>query len=415
MANIKPTPPNQSQITQAAIPPPYLINEGKPTSRTVFTQNRAKQFSRKNDKVKDITVGLQDIDYAIKYYFDEVIKPQVTQDGNLIKVPVDYASPERWKSVQADGYYRDTNGKVVLPLILYKRDNVEKNRSLGNKIDGNKVHLFQVFETRYNPKNIYDNFSVLTNRIPSKQFYVSVVPDYVTVTYSVNILTNFVEQNNKIVEAIEFASDSYWGDVNRWHFRTMLDSLATTTTINTGEDRFALTTVTLRVNGYLIPDSINKELANEDLFYSTSQVVFGVEATTDLTTVDSTTQMADNNTVGSTSFIGDGNIIYNTYISAAALSDLEYLNTNKPLKADVITVPNQALFTGAIILEPSVGSQLPATTVNNFVFYINGQYIPSSFVTFVPDILGVRIQFNTSLVGYTLEADDEVVAVGTFV
>jgi len=414
MAKIKPTPLNQSQITQAALSSPYLANEGKPTSRTVFTQNRARQYSRKNDKVKDIAIGLQDIDYAIKYYFDEVIKPQVTQDGNLIKVPVDYASPERWKSVQADGYYRDTNGKVVLPLILYKRDNVEKNRALGNKIDGNKVHLFQVFETRYNAKNQYDNFSVLTNRIPSKQYYVSVVPDYVTITYSVNILTNFVEQNNKIVEAIEFASDSYWGDKNRWHFRTMLDSLATTTTVNTGEDRFALTTVTLRVNGYLIPDSINKELANDDLFYSTSQVVFGLEATTDLTTVDSTTQMADNNAAGSTSFIGDGNIVYNTYISAAALSDLEYLNANKPLKADVITVPNQALFTGAVILEPLAGSQLPSTTVNNFIFYINGQYIPSSFVTFVSDALGVRIQFNTSLVGYTLETDDEVVAVGKF-
>jgi 16S rRNA (guanine527-N7)-methyltransferase len=40
----------------------------------------------------------------------------------------------------------------------------------------------------------------------------------------------------------------------------MLDNLATTTTINTGEDRFAQTSISLRVNGYLIPDSINKKL-----------------------------------------------------------------------------------------------------------------------------------------------------------
>jgi hypothetical protein len=136
-----------------------------------------------------------------------------------------YASPERWKSVQQDGYYRDTNGKLVLPVIMYKRDSVEKNRSLGNKIDGNLASLFQVFETRYNQRNQYDNFSVLTNRIPSKQYYVSVVPDYVTLTYSVSIFTNYVEQNNKIIEAIEFAADSYWGDPNRWQFRTMIDHL----------------------------------------------------------------------------------------------------------------------------------------------------------------------------------------------
>ena len=39
--------------------------------------------------------------------------------------------------IQADGYYRDTNGKLVIPLIMYKRNGIEKNRNLGNKIDGN--------------------------------------------------------------------------------------------------------------------------------------------------------------------------------------------------------------------------------------------------------------------------------------
>ena len=105
----------------------------------------------------------------------------------------------------------------------------------------------------------------------------SVVPDYVTVTYDVVVFTNYVAENNKIIEAIEFASDSYWGNPNRWHFRTMLDNLATTTTINTGEDRFAQTSISLRVNGYLIPDSINKKLANSSIGYTTSQVVFGLE------------------------------------------------------------------------------------------------------------------------------------------
>ena len=209
MARInKPIPLNQSEITQATIKP--YLNQGKPIVDTVFSRqsNRALQTSRKTDKIKDISVGLEDIDYAIKYYFDNVIKPSVTIDGQFHPVHVEYASPERWKSVQADGYYRDGNGKVNVPLIIYKRTNVEKNRNLGNKLDGNNASLFQVFETRYNVRNQYDKFNILTNRIPNKQYYISVVPDYVTVTYDVVVFTNYVEQNNKIIESIEYASDS---------------------------------------------------------------------------------------------------------------------------------------------------------------------------------------------------------------
>jgi hypothetical protein len=297
---------------------------------------------------------------------------------------------------------------------MYKRTNVEKNRTLGSKIDGNQAHLFNVFETRYNAKNFYDKFDILTNRKPSKQYYVSVVPDYVTVTYECVLFTNFVEQNNSLIEAIEYASDSYWGDFKRWHFRTRIDTFAVTNVVEQGDDRAARTTFTMTLNGYLIPDTVNKQLANEDLLYSPAQVVFGLETTNDLVTITPSTQMADNNTAGSTSFIGDGNIVYNTVINAAAIGDLTYLNTNKPLKADIVTVPNQAAFVGASILNPPTGSQLPATTVNNFVFYVNGQYIPSTFASITSNVGGITFQFNTGSIGYALETDDEVIAIGKF-
>jgi hypothetical protein len=279
MSDRKPIPKNQSEIVQDTITP--FLNQGKPISQNVFTHrdNRALNTSRKNDNIKDISIGLQDIDYAIKYYFETAILPTVVQDGNIIPVPVIYGSPERWKSVQADGYYRDTNGKLVVPLIMYKRTTINKNKNLGNKIDGNLAALFQTFETRYNQKNQYDKFSILNNRIPSKQYYVSVVPDYVTITYECAIFTNYVEQNNKIIESIEYAADSYWGDKNRYQFRTSIDSFATTNVINTGEDRVATTTVSLSVNGYLIPDTINQHLSDTNLHYSPSQVVFTFETT----------------------------------------------------------------------------------------------------------------------------------------
>jgi hypothetical protein len=58
----------------------------------------------------------------------------------------------------------------------------------------------------------------------------------------------------------------------------MIDSFATTNVISSGEDRAAVTTITLKVNGYLIADSINKSLAETGIHYSPSQLIFGVEA-----------------------------------------------------------------------------------------------------------------------------------------
>ena len=89
MRDRKPIPKNQAEIVQATINPYY---QDKPVSENVFThrENRALNTTRKTDKVKDITVGLEDIDYALKYYFENTIKPIVSQDGNLINVPVIY-------------------------------------------------------------------------------------------------------------------------------------------------------------------------------------------------------------------------------------------------------------------------------------------------------------------------------------
>jgi hypothetical protein len=277
MRGKKPIPRNQSEVTQAELSTPYL-SQGKAISETSFSKNRGTDYSLKGDTVKDISVGLEDIDNAVIYYFNNYIKPTVIQNGNRIAVPVMYGSPERWKSVQADGFHRDGNNKLLVPLIMLKREGIEKNRSLGNKLDGNKVHNYQIVGTKFNQRNIYDNFSVLTNRIPSQQYYISSVPDYITVNYSCIIFTDYVEQNNKLVEAIQFASDSYWGDPNRFKFKANIDSFTNTTVLEQGTDRVARTTFTIKLFGYILPDTINKDLAvARSKFYTKSQVVFELE------------------------------------------------------------------------------------------------------------------------------------------
>jgi hypothetical protein len=277
---LKPIPRNQSEVTQDALNTPYLTEIPKAVSDTVFSKNRGTDYSMKGDTVKDISIGLEDIDNAIMFYFNNVIKPNVIQNGTQLTVPVIYGSPERWKSVQADGFYRDNSGRLMAPLIMFKRETVEKDRTKGNKLDGNTAHLYQIVGSKYNARNAYDAFSVLNNREPSEQYYITSTPDYVTLTYNCVIFTDFVEQNNKLVEAIEFASDSYWGDPARYKFRAAIDSFATTTLLEEGTDRAAKSTFTIKVNGYIIPNTVNKDIATaRSKFYTTSQLVFTTETT----------------------------------------------------------------------------------------------------------------------------------------
>jgi hypothetical protein len=237
--------------------------------------NRANQISTDiENNIEPFSIGLQDIDEAVFYYFDNVIQPYVIQNGNKIKVPVEYASQERWVSVQKNGYMRDKNGKIMYPVIIVRRTGFEKNRNLANKLDGNNVNNFVVAKERYNSKNQYDRFSAVNNIIPSDKFYLTPVPDYINLTYECIIFTNFIQENNKIVESIEFASDSYWGDKNRFQFRTYIDRFESTNDYGVGEERVAQTSLSITLYGYIIPNSINRELATngKKQFFSKSVV-----------------------------------------------------------------------------------------------------------------------------------------------
>ena len=85
-------------------------------------KDRSKNIRRRDtDKVKNVSIGLMDIDSAIVYYFDEVIKPTDVENGETVKVPLIYANAERWSSVQKSGFLRDRKRQRILPVIAIKR------------------------------------------------------------------------------------------------------------------------------------------------------------------------------------------------------------------------------------------------------------------------------------------------------
>jgi len=242
----KPIPKTQQQLGNEQVVPTYQ-QAGNPNNFNPSpTENRALQTSFKGDTVKPFSVGLQDIDEAIFYYFGNVIQPSVIQNGARLPVPIIYGSPEKWKSYQKDGYYRDQNGKIQAPLIMFKRNSIDKNRQIANKLDANNPQNFGVFTKRYTQRNAYDNFKVL---------------------------------NIPLVEAMEYASDAYWGDPQRYQFKAMIDSFGFQTELVENDERIVRSTFDIKINGYIIPDILQKDITALKKFSNKTKIIFGIETT----------------------------------------------------------------------------------------------------------------------------------------
>jgi len=285
MADRKAIPKSQARLSQDSIENYKHPETGAPINEKHGVdkgKTRAQQVSRKEDSVKNLTVGIKDIDESIYYYFNEVLQPTVTQNAKSIKVPLVYGSPERWAAMQKDGYYRDKNGKMQAPLIVFRRDSLEKNRQLGNKLDGNNPSNFGIFKKKFSKKNIYDRFGILNNRQPVEEYYAVAIPDYVNIVYSCIIFTDYVEQNNKIIEGVNFASDSYWGDPGKFRFRAQINNYTTSAEIVQGNDRIIKTEFQINLLGHIITDAINAHPHNNKKFYTKSELKFGAETETNL-------------------------------------------------------------------------------------------------------------------------------------
>jgi len=411
-----PRPENKVEFMNKLVMP-YDETVGNPNS--VFSEpykpgqpqfNRANEISQDKDTARNVSVGIKDIDEAIQFYFDNTLKLSVIQNNTRLKVPVIYGSPERWKSVQADGFYRDSQGKIQCPLIIYRRDSIESNRDLGNKLDGNKVNNLILVKKQFSRRNVYDNFNVLTNRAPEIEYIAAFPPDYVTITYSCIVFTNFVEQMDKLIEAINFASNSYWGDPSKFQFRTRIDSFSNQIILEQGSDRTIKSTFDMVLNGYIIPDSVNRELASINRAFNNTQILFGLEVADSSEQFTANIRKPKTKKISSVQAADSTNV--NIQITEGLTEDvIQYLNKNIQVVGTVIN-NNTVTFNKGWIIAPS---GVPATSADNFMFFANGVLIEKIAITsFVNNGTTSTLVVNTSELSYTLEVTDEIIGIGKF-
>ena len=214
--------------------------------------NKAKQLRRDKDKVKNVNVGIYDIDSAFKTFIEKDVKPTVEDDGRIFPIPVMYASPEKWASAQRDGFMRDDNGMMLTPVIIFKRNNLSINTELSKLKVAQNEDAHQMFERKYTNVNRYDQFSILTNEQVKKEYLSVERPDYVNLEYEVVVWCDYMEQVNKVVEQIVYFQGRSFGE--RYKFVVKGDSYSFETLSEMGQDRITKANINLTVKAYIVPE-----------------------------------------------------------------------------------------------------------------------------------------------------------------
>jgi hypothetical protein len=288
-------------------------------------------------------------------------------------------------AMQKDGYLRDVNSKILTPVIVVNRTNIEKVRTIGRNLDSNVAQNLHIFQQSYTTKNAYDNFGVLNNRQPVKEFKMVAHPDYVNITYDLTIYTNFVEQLNRVIESIQYAENSYWGDKNRYYFRVNANSFSTVNSYTVDEERTVTSKITLTLHGYLIPDTVNAFMSHEMNFVSKGTVKFNEGYISSMYTVPVNTKTRVNTQVvpggGGGTVPPDYNLVIN------------YLNTNTTDQAEVVSNNLAYLRNRTILAAPT---SLAPTSKLNFVVYVNGVTIDSSLFEIEQSGNDIKITFSAS-------------------
>lgn len=374
--------------------------------------NRAEQTRRDDDVIRSAKRTIYDIDYAIKWYIENEIQPQVIANEQNLTVPVIFAAGEKWDNVRRLGYLRDEKGMLQSPMIMLKRNSVverddQRTLDVNRPTSGNSI----VYKGKYNERNRYeDELFPLPKNEPqlSQKIYVVDIPKYVTVEYDMMLWCDFTTQITTLVDQILTYNRFSWGNEGN-KFPASLGSVSFETVNTIGEDRLVRATIPITVNATLLAEQETR-LETIKKMYSLKKVVFDTVVDVDFGIFTTTT--IPQQILQVKNYVMSGGIVAvsgggsSTTLDAATMTYLVNLTEKIAtyLNATTVTV------TGFAAINPV---NLTIATVNEFDVYINGQYVDKLCYTWTPsDITNQTITFNTATLGYTIVAADVIVVKG---
>jgi len=377
------------------------------------TLNRALQTRRDDDVIRSPKRTLYDIDYAIKWFIENDIRPQITTDQTLIDIPIIYANGEKWDNVQRLGYLRDEKGMLQSPVIMLKRNSViERDNIKTLDVNYNPNENVLTYRSKYNERNRYnDPMPNIGNQGAAQdKIYIINIPKYVTIEYDMMIWCDFTMQLNDVVEQILPYGRFSWGNGPE-KFPTTIGSVNFETINTVGEDRLVRATIPLTVLATLLPES-ETQISTIKKMYAIKKVVFdtNIYVSSDLFS----TTAVPSNILQMQSHINNGGTAQ-MFGATSGILTADIINYLTSLTEQTATYSNSTTVTVAASVGTNPLTGLAATK-NEFNVYINGRYIDKSIYTWTPsNTTSQTIVFDTSILGYTIEATDTIVVNGRWV
>ena len=210
------------------------------------------------------------------------------------------------------------------------------------------------------------------------------------------VWTSYTEHLNAVIEQLQYSS-SYWGDKEKFKFRTSLGDFNVVNEVGEGTERINRVEFSLNVKAYLLPEKFDEEPTIKKTM-STKRVVITTE--TDVTAngrlegvLTKPSPYYDNKDV------------------------IDWLNLNN---SKVLTASAQNIFTTSNIKFISVPSILSSTVGNNdnLKVYINGIRVYEEVNAYSKVIANnnLTITFNSGVLGYNVQTTGyEVAIIGKFI
>jgi len=375
--------------------------------------NRANQVRRDDDVIRTPKRTVYDIDFALKWFLDNEIQPQVEANGELIPVPVIFANGEKWDNVRRLGYLRDEKGMLQSPIIVLKRNSLQERDQL-KKLDINRAAAGNVlfYKQPYNKRNRYeDDINPIFNTQPksSDEIYTINIPEYVDVEYELLIWTDFTTQMNSLVEQIMPYGTFAWGnEFNK--YKTYIRTLSFETVNTVGDDRIIRCTIPLTVNGTLMAEQEYRKSTVQKR-YSTKILSWDTILDLDVSTLFNSTTVPQSILAQQQNIIsGNAVLVSNDTtvkpIDATAMLYLTELTDKAGTFSDIDTI----FITGEAAENPIT---LDVATKNEFDVYVNGQYIDKDLYEWTPTTSVTQtLNFNIGLLGYEISATDTIIING---
>lgn len=238
--------------------------------------------------------NIETVDTALFNYVDNKLNIFCTTDQGFKKVPVIWSNSERSFQIKNNVLIRDSNGSLIPPIISINRKNITKDLSKKGVFQANLApnnnRVFYKTEINQEKTSNFANsdslkksgqLNFLTSKKNKKIVYkhtAVLMPVYVMIDYEIQILTNYLQQMNEIIQPFmtKTAALNYFIiEHESFRYECFIQQDFSQETVNLeDEERKYKSTVVIKVLGQLVGDGVNQETPTEITIENPAEIKF---------------------------------------------------------------------------------------------------------------------------------------------